>query len=61
MLKGKHIVVGITGSIAAYKACTLIRTFIKKGAEATIIIVKLQLLKYYILYYCKSERTPCVC
>lgn len=38
MLKGKHIVVGITGSIAAYKACTLIRTFIKKGAEVQVII-----------------------
>ena len=25
MLKGKHIVLGITGSIAAYKACTLVR------------------------------------
>ena len=38
MLKGKHIVVGITGSIAAYKACTLIRTFIKKGAEVQVVI-----------------------
>lgn len=38
MLKGKHIVVGITGSIAAYKACTLIRTFIKKEAEVQVVI-----------------------
>lgn len=38
MLKGKHIVVGITGSIAAYKACTFIRTFIKKGAEVQVVI-----------------------
>ncbi len=38
MLKGKHIVVGITGSIAAYKACTLIRTFIKKGVEVQVVI-----------------------
>lgn len=38
MLKGKHIVVGITGSIAAYKTCTLIRTFIKKGAEVQVVI-----------------------
>lgn len=36
MLKGKHIVVGITGSIAAYKACTLIRTFIKKEPKCKL-------------------------
>ena len=38
MLKGKKIVVGITGSIAAYKAAYLIRAFIKKGAEVQVII-----------------------
>jgi len=37
-LKGKHIVLGITGSIAAYKACTLIRLFIKAGAEVQVVI-----------------------
>ena len=37
-LQGKHIVLGITGSIAAYKACTLIRLFIKKGAEVQVVI-----------------------
>ncbi len=38
MLKGKHIVVGITGSIAAYKTCSLIREFIKQGAEVQVVI-----------------------
>lgn len=38
MLKGKKIVLGITGSIAAYKACLLIRGLIKKGAEVQTII-----------------------
>lgn len=38
MMKGKHIVVGITGSIAAYKTCTLIREFIKRGAEVQVVI-----------------------
>lgn len=38
MLKGKKIVLGITGSIAAYKACTLIRLLIKKGAEVQVVI-----------------------
>lgn len=38
MLKGKHIVLGITGSIAAYKACLLIRLLIKEGAEVQVVI-----------------------
>ena len=38
MLKGKKIVLGITGSIAAYKACTLIRLLIKRGAEVQVVI-----------------------
>lgn len=38
MLKGKKIVLGITGSIAAYKACYLIRGLIKKGAEVQVLI-----------------------
>ncbi len=37
-LKGKHIVLGISGSIAAYKACPLIRLFIKAGAEVQVVI-----------------------
>lgn len=38
MLKGKKIVLGITGSIAAYKACLIIRTLIKRGAEVQVVI-----------------------
>lgn len=38
MLKGKKIVLGITGSIAAYKACIIIRLLIKKGAEVQVVI-----------------------
>lgn len=38
MLKGKRIVLGITGSIAAYKACLIIRGLIKKGAEVQTVI-----------------------
>ena len=37
-LQGKKIVVGITGSIAAYKTCSLIRLFIKAGAEVQVVI-----------------------
>ena len=38
MLKGKKIVLGITGSIAAYKSCLIIRALIKHGAEVQVII-----------------------
>ncbi len=38
MLKGKRIVLGITGSIAAYKACYIIRGLIKAGAEVQVVI-----------------------
>jgi phosphopantothenoylcysteine decarboxylase/phosphopantothenate--cysteine ligase len=37
-LQGKHIVLGITGSIAAYKAAILTRLLVKKGAEVQIVI-----------------------
>ena len=38
MLKGKKIVLGITGSIAAYKSCLIIRGLIKAGAEVQVVI-----------------------
>lgn len=38
MLRNKHIVLGITGSIAAYKACLIIRGLIKQGAEVQVVI-----------------------
>ncbi len=38
MLEGKKIVLGITGSIAAYKSCLIIREFIKRGAEVQVVI-----------------------
>ena len=37
-LKGKHIVLGITGGIAAYKSAFLLRLFIKAGAEVQVVI-----------------------
>ena len=37
-MKGKRIVLGITGSIAAYKACLIIRGLVKKGAEVQVVI-----------------------
>ena len=37
-LKDKHIILGITGSIAAYKAAYIIRGLVKKGAEVQVVI-----------------------
>lgn len=41
MLKGKHIIVGVTGSIAAYKAATLVRLLVKEGAEVKVVMTEL--------------------
>ena len=37
-LSGKHIVLGITGSIAAYKSCLIIRALVQRGAEVQVVI-----------------------
>lgn len=41
MLKGKHIVVGVTGSIAAYKVASLVRLLVKEGAEVKVVMTPL--------------------
>ena len=41
MLKGKHIILGITGSIAAYKAAMLCRLLVKEGAEVRVVMTPL--------------------
>jgi len=38
VLKGKHIIVGITGGIAAYKSASLVRLLVKAGAEVQVIM-----------------------
>ncbi|MFH0991943.1 MAG: bifunctional phosphopantothenoylcysteine decarboxylase/phosphopantothenate--cysteine ligase CoaBC [bacterium] len=40
MLNGKHIVVGVTGGIAAYKVCYLVREFIKARAQVRIVMTE---------------------
>ncbi|MCT4638894.1 MAG: bifunctional phosphopantothenoylcysteine decarboxylase/phosphopantothenate--cysteine ligase CoaBC [Bacteroidales bacterium] len=41
MLKGKNIILGITGSIAAYKAAILVRSLVKEGADVKVIMTPL--------------------
>ena len=39
-LEGKHILLGITGSIAAYKACDILRQLQKQGAEVRVVMTE---------------------
>jgi phosphopantothenoylcysteine decarboxylase/phosphopantothenate--cysteine ligase len=41
MLKGKHILIGVTGSIAAYKAAIIVRALVKEGAEVKVLMTTL--------------------
>lgn len=41
MLKGKHILLGITGSIAAYKSAILVRSLVKQGAEVRVVMTEM--------------------
>lgn len=40
VLSGKHVLLGVTGGIAAYKASFLVREFIKKGAEVKVVMTE---------------------
>ena len=40
MLSGKKIILGITGSIAAYKAALLVRLLVKEGAEVRVVMTE---------------------
>jgi phosphopantothenoylcysteine decarboxylase/phosphopantothenate--cysteine ligase len=40
MLAGKHIVLGVTGGIAAYKTAWLVREFVKSGAEVQVVMTR---------------------
>jgi phosphopantothenoylcysteine decarboxylase/phosphopantothenate--cysteine ligase len=41
MLEGKHILVGVSGGIAAYKVAALVRSFVKDGAEVRVIMTSM--------------------
>lgn len=41
MLRGKHILIGVTGSIAAYKTAILVRLLVKEGAEVKVIMTEM--------------------
>jgi len=40
VLRGKHILVGVTGGIAAYKVCYLVRDLKKAGADVKVVMTE---------------------
>lgn len=40
MLKGKHVLLGVTGGIASYKIATLTSLLVKAGADVHVIILR---------------------
>lgn len=57
-MKGKKIVLGITGSIAAYKAAILIRGLIKKGAEVQVVTYpRRQRIHHTYHFVCINKQT----
>ena len=59
MLKGKKIVLGITGSIAAYKSCLVIRELVKHGAEVQVVITPAGERIYYPYYAFRFDTQAC--
>ncbi|MBQ2065158.1 MAG: phosphopantothenoylcysteine decarboxylase, partial [Paludibacteraceae bacterium] len=39
-MQGKHVILGVTGGIAAYKAAYLVRSLVKAGAEVKVIMTE---------------------
>ena len=61
MLQGKKIILGITGSIAAYKAAFLIRALVKKGAEVQTVITPAGKEFITPLTLATLSRRPVIC
>jgi len=40
MLKGKNVLLGVSGGIAAYKACALTSKLVQAGANVTVVMTK---------------------
>ena len=59
-MHGKHIVLGITGSIAAYKACTLVRLLRKAGAEVQTVVTPSALEFVTPLTLSTLSQRPCI-
>jgi len=61
MLKGKKILLGVTGSIAAYKAAILVRLLVKKGAEVKVIMTPLSKAFITPLTLATLSKNPVLC
>ncbi len=59
MLKGKHILVGVTGGIAAYKTATIIRLLVKEEAEVKVIMTNHAKEFITTSYTCNAIQKSC--
>jgi phosphopantothenoylcysteine synthetase/decarboxylase len=57
MLAGKKILIGITGSIAAYKSILLVRSLVKAGAEVKVVLTPAAKILYRRWYCQRFQRT----
>ena len=57
-MRGKHIIIGVTGSIAAYKVAALVRLLVKEGAEVKVVMTELakQFITPLTMATCRSIR-----
>ena len=58
MLAGKRIIVGVTGSIAAYTAAILVRLLVKAGAEVRVLMTPLALSLIHIFWIKLLKEVP---
>lgn len=57
-MKGKHIIVGVTGGIAAYKTCTLVREMVRRGAEVQVVMTPMARQFVAPLTFATLSRNP---
>ncbi len=59
MLKGKKILIGVTGGIAAYKTANIVRLLVKDGAEVRVIMTASCKGIHYTSYPLNLIKKPC--
>lgn len=56
--KGAHIVLGVTGSIAAYKACSIVRGLIRRGCEVRVVMTEASMHLVGASTFCSLSGNP---
>ena len=58
MLKGKKLLIGITGGIAAYKSASVIRLLVKEGADVKVIMTDHARISLFSSHHFNLSRNP---